>query len=567
MSLLKLLQEASTLAIPSLKKAMLKDKRAAILFKKDLTLDDIEDKDAFLATLKYWILNNESVRSFVAMRHDVKDLDKKTLLQYRSMRGKDLDANNLKWLIAFIQDVFKEHASVERAVMSSDLKRELKSWINTSGRYNNLALWAQRELLAIPTLRPDKRVVLYRGVLFKQYDLEEKDKYDGTLEVGNGLKFLRSIKQGTREVDLSWDRPSSWTYKKEVAERFAKFGPASSNYAATFQWLDRSIQKKHIDGALGYVISTFAEPDDILLDMNRLRTNINQIHGDESEVILKPGTYKAHIVKKYTVDQGEVNPDEEIQSDDSPLPVTFEAIASFDKSFKLPEVSSVLDSDLRIWSSDAVGLVKHTNLFKTLIKNSTTTSVVHAYDKLMEFYSATLKDLDAKHLKAEKHSANPELGRKVLKLKELIAQLSGNVKHSKFRTEKNSSGLGKKSDLSGEEYRATISPYDLKYMEKDLLTLGRISDSTADKAFTSLALHTGVQLPTSAKLKQFGSAKQTPLIEQAVINFFKKIDITKPEDKQEALKAMINFIRKAHRNYIMLEEIVDIKKMLGELND
>ena len=296
--LLKLLQEASTLGINSLKKEMLKDKRISAIFKKNLSLDDIEDKEAFLATLKYWVLNNDSVKNFVASRQNVKDVDLGTFAGYRKMRGKDLTQDNLKWLSEFIQDIFKEYSSVEKGVMSPGLKKELRDWFNASGRYYNLPSWAQRELMSIPSIRPKKRIIVYRGLLFSEGSLEERKLYDGTLEVGNGLEFLRSIKKGTREVDLKWDRPSSWSHGKAVAERFAQFGPASSNFAATFQWLDRAMSKKHIDGALGFVIATFARPEDILIDTDLMRSQLETTHGSEGEVILKAGTYSSRIVKK-----------------------------------------------------------------------------------------------------------------------------------------------------------------------------------------------------------------------------------------------------------------------------
>jgi hypothetical protein len=562
MQLLQQLHEASSLQISDLKKAMQKDKRAAVLFKKDLSLDDIEDKDAFLATLKYYVLNNENVRNFVAMRHNVKDVDKETLKGYRSLRGKDLDANKLKWLKEFIQDVFKEASSVDRGTLSPDLKRELKDWVNGNGRYFNLPAWAQRELMAIPSLRPDKRVLLYRGVLFKEYDLKEKESYDGTMEEGNGLKFLRSIKKGTREIELTWDRPSSWSYNRDIADRFAQYGPASSNYAATLQWLDRSMQKKHIDGALGFVISTFANPEDILLDMNRF--NVSSQHGNEAEVILKPGTYLARIVKKYTVDAGEVDPTIEPASD-SPVGPALETVKQFAASFKLPEGTEDILSDRKIWTTDALDVLKYPAKFKKLILNSTTTEVVHAFDKLMEFYNSKLKHLSKEDMAAEKFAHDKDASREVQKLRDLIDRFTEKARHSKFKSDKNARGEGKKHDLSGEEYRSTISAFDLRELEKDLLTRGVISSREAGHALTVLSNRVKGQLPTSARIQQFGAAKQIPIIDEIVKKFFEMVGLDKPADRTEAMKMMINLIRKAHRNHVMMDELSAVKKKLEEL--
>ena len=65
MSLLQQLQEASSLSVADLKKAVQKDPRAAPVLKADLKLDDIADKEAFLASVKFHILNNDKVREFV----------------------------------------------------------------------------------------------------------------------------------------------------------------------------------------------------------------------------------------------------------------------------------------------------------------------------------------------------------------------------------------------------------------------------------------------------------------------------------------------------------------------
>jgi hypothetical protein len=557
MSLLKLLQEASSLGIDGLKKAMLKDKNAKLIFSTDLTLDKIEDKEAFLATMKYWLLNNENVRQFIASRHNVRDLDKQSLSAYRQMRGKDLDEDKLEWLQQFVKNIFKEHGAVEKGTMSADLKKKLRDWMDTSGGYYALPTWATNELMSIPSLRPTKRILVYRGLLFSEYSLKEREKYDGTLEVGNGLAFLRSVKKGTREVDLTWDRPSSWSASKDVAERFAKYGPASSSYSATLQWLERSMQKKHIDGALGFVISTFANPEDILID-TRLSGALGTKHSDEAEVILKPGTYKARIVKKFTV-EGEVDPE---KTDDSSSAVTelFNRVDEFISKFQLPEDEASLSLEKRTLYTDADALLKNPSVFKKLILNSTTTSIMHAYDQLLDFYKAHLKDT-GELLNPENFADNPELGRRASALEEFKKFFEYSVKHSKFASKK-----GQKHELDAAEYRATLSDYDLTYIENDLMRHGRIS-SDSSRAFERLAANLGVDTPKSARFSMFGVAKQEPIINEVIDSFFKLIDVERPADNTEAKKMMINFRRKAFRNIVLLDEIRKIKKLLETKND
>ena len=571
MQLLQLLQESSSLSVPDLKKAMMKDPKAAIIFKKDLTLDQIQDKDAFLATMKFYVFNNENVRDFIRTRHNIKDVSVNTLNEYRKMRGADMTQNNLTWLQDFVNSIFKEHSSVHKGSMSTDLKKQLKDWFNGNGRYFNLPAWAVNELMSIPTLRPDKRVVLYRGVLFGEGSLGTHESYDGTLEVGNGLKFLRSIKKGGKEVDLSWSRPSSWSTSKEVADRFAKYGPASSQFGAMMQWFDRSSKKAAIDGALGYVISTLANPEDILLDTKRLSASIPMAHGDESEVILKPGTYLARVVKKYTV-EGEVEPTA-VDTDEKELPAAaaLKPTKDFAASFSIPEeqlgiLTSSENSGPRIWSSSALLLIRKPEVFKKLILNSTTTTVLHSFDKLIEFYNKELKELQDDDLRADKFATKEELGSKIQKLKKFIAVFNDKVVHSKFKSDKNPKAVGKKFEMTADEYRSSLKAFDINSIEKDLLTAGHIVDSDAARAFTDLAKSLNVDLPSSARFNQFGAAKQKPVIEEVLKKFFKIVNLSYDEENQtENVKHFVNLARKAYRNYAMLEELRGIQERLKEL--
>lgn len=570
MTLIQLLQESSSLSLADLKKAMLKDPRAALIFKKDLTLDSIPDKEAFLATMKYYVFNNENVKSFVKMRHNVRDVDTQTFDSFRKMRGPELNEKNLEWLHDFVAAIFKEHNSVSKGTMSSELKKKLAEWFNSNRGYHDLPTWAERELMAIPSLRPDKRVLLYRGILFSEGSLKERESYDGTLEKGNGLKFLQTIRKGGREVDLTWDRPSSWSTSKEIATRFAQYGPATSQFSAMTQWFDRSMNKRAIDGALGYVISTFANPEDILIDTGRFNANINQQHGDEGEVILKKGEYLARVVKKYTV-EGEVDPEAPEKIDtDSPASKALVDVASYAKDAELPEQVALTDREdgggwrRAIYSHEALPVMSDMSKFKKLVLNSTTTAAVHGFDKLFEFYNKALHALQSEDLRADKYVSNDEMRKKVDRLKEFVDMFRHDVSHSKFRNDKNPKGRGKKHELTGEEYRATISPSDIKYIESDLMKHGKLIDRNAGRAFDDLAKYVGVALPSS-KFYMMGAPKQVPVIDEVISKFFNSIGVDKPADRTDAIKSMLNLIRKAHRNYIMLEELKSIHNKLGEL--
>jgi hypothetical protein len=561
--LLQLLQEASNLSISEVKKAIQKDKRASQVLKKGLKLSDIENPEAFLTTLKYYIFNNDNVRNFVEMRNNVRDIDVPEFKRWRALRASDLTEQNIEWITEFVQNLFKEHAYVERGSMSAELKRQLNDWINSNNRYHNLSPWAQKELMALPHLRPDKRVLVYRGVLFKEYDLKTEKKYDGTMEEGNGIKFLKSIKQGGREVDLTWDRPSSWTVSKGTAQQFAMYGPASSNYAATLQWLDRSMKQQAIDGALGFVISTFAHPEDILIDTRRLMSGgVRSQHGDEGEIILKAGTYTARIVKKYTV-KGEVDPEAVETHDTEKLHKALSAADDHVSKMKVPsELGDLTDIQGAGWHIyDATQIVKDMPKFRKLALDSTTTQVMHEYDKLVDFYNKELHHLEDDDIRADSLIGKEDLKKRADSLKTFLRTLRGEIRHRKFAEANPTKVKGKIHDLSAEEFRATIIPTDLKYLESDLLVKGRIFDKINNSPIETLAAAVGVK-PPSTHLHMLGNAKQQPFLEEVFSKLLDKLGVEPSDDYKENVKRALNLLKKAYRNHKMIETLKAAQKSL-----
>lgn len=326
MQFLKMLQEASEADLEAVKVALKKDPNTKVLFQSASTLNDVRDKGVFLSTLKFHLLNNKKVKEFALSRTvdkeskdvwgggAVKNVSTYHFNSLRQLQEKDLNEGYFDQIKLFVKDLFSEHASVQRGTISAQTKKELKDWVNGNGRHFNLSKLATAELTSLPNLRPTEKIVLYRGILFKKWDMEKTRDYDKSswenpvMKDGNGMAFLKSIRPNTKIVDLEWNNPSSWTTSKNVAERFAKYGPADSSFGATMQWLQRGAENRAIDGELGFVLAIFADPKDIILDVDKLGELIPMQHGSEGEVILKPGKYFAKIVKRYTV-SGEVPPE------------------------------------------------------------------------------------------------------------------------------------------------------------------------------------------------------------------------------------------------------------------
>jgi hypothetical protein len=104
---------------------------------------------------------------------------------------------------------------------------------------------------------------------------------------------------------MEFDKVSSWTHSKKIAEGFARFSEQTSTFTATLNWLSRN--DRYIDGELGVIISIMAKPKDIVIDFDLLEGEIGFFkHGDENEVIMDKGEYVCRIVKMYNK-QGEID--------------------------------------------------------------------------------------------------------------------------------------------------------------------------------------------------------------------------------------------------------------------
>lgn len=552
--LLKLLQEASTLRIEDVKKAIKKDSRvSAILGKEAPRLDSIGDKDAFLSTIKYLLLNNSNVLEFVKRRDNVAKFSKKFDFDpLRKARSKDLTQELLDDLHAFVKALFSEHASVDRGSMSSALRKELSDWVNHSGRYYNLPLWAMNELKTIDAVKPSKKVVLYRGLLFKDYDLSETKSYNGTLEEGNGLKFLKSIRAGKRTVDLEWDRPSSWSTSKATAEQFAKYGPASSSFSATLQWLERGV--KAIDGAMGFVIAVHADPSDVLIDMSK--ANIRSGYANESEMILAPGSYLARIVKKFTVD-GEVDLSAETTADASTVTELYNSVKQ-----KLDDLNAVeaVSLDKTVWSSynSLTDILANRQQLMTVVRDSTTTSLMHDLNNALKILSEIAK-IDDKMLRADNYVDQPQARR----MAKALSSLKNGYALRKYKRASNKSA----HELSAEEIRRTLIVYPASQLEQLLVANRSLTSSTGHDAFRALrALAKMADADFPETFIKMGIVKQTQIANMILNSAAKNLGIGK-ESESDTSKLMIDIIKRLSRNLEIMALLSGIKQSIRIENE
>lgn len=234
------------------------------------------------------VLHNHNAREFMRDHHINLPRD----LSRYNMADLDAEDNNAIFfhsILDFVKAATKHLSMMKKgeAKISAQVKKDLVTWAETNGHRHVLPIDTMRTLLATPFIRPDKPTVLYRGILLSRKNDRNAAWFD-------------AIEADAKVTDHTWERASSWTTSKDTAEKFARYLSANTEYSAMFTALSR---KGKIDGELGIIVSTLARPEDIVADLRKIDLGHTQ-HGDEGEMILRPGEYRVRIVQHWTKDEG-----------------------------------------------------------------------------------------------------------------------------------------------------------------------------------------------------------------------------------------------------------------------
>lgn len=296
------INEAMKFEPAELKKQIAGDERLAFLLTKDASKESIKDPVEFFRTFKNVVLNNQQiisykkkVESFAYWRYEFETL--------RKLRDTEFDPEKHFSDVKYLVDLMlKDISKMGKQMLSTDAKKSVEEWINTSGNHNRrLYKNVMTELDSIPGLKPESPIKLYRGLMWSEYDMKPGRE---------GRRFVQSM-QNDGVVDYEAKDPESWTFSKSVAFKFASTNPASSEYSAMMNWL--SNQGRYIDGELGAIVMVLAKPEDVLADLSRIGNNLRLKYEWESEVILKPGQYNVKIVQLFN-EKGEIKPEEYLKS-------------------------------------------------------------------------------------------------------------------------------------------------------------------------------------------------------------------------------------------------------------
>lgn len=235
----------------------------------------------------------KAVKAFynvVLKHHNVRNLlNDVGMKYYRGLLPPFREEYDKEYITSFIKDFARLVGRHDKGKLSTNSKKAIRDYIESFSGRARLPQHVITELLATPGIRPNKPVVLYRGMLFQK-------KYDGKYD-DRALAFFDSVRKGKDRLSLNMNGMSSWTYDEKTAERFARYRANHGNFDGMMSSLQRAKEKRHIDGELGVIIQTIARPEDIVVDTTMIDLGSNFGGFGESEVILKPG---AKVIKIYT---------------------------------------------------------------------------------------------------------------------------------------------------------------------------------------------------------------------------------------------------------------------------
>jgi hypothetical protein len=562
MQLIAQLNEASDVSLADLKKVLQKDPRVKQVFTKNLQLDEIKDPVEFVKTLRYHLLNNRNVLAFVGSignrtatppRPGVagsrspgsQRLGAWDLSSIRKILPDHLTQQGVVDIQEFVSNLFRDVTSVTNLTITGDTMSTLWQWLSGAKGYRgDLSYHAVRELLTFPAVRPEGPVRLYKGLAFYESSLKEKDTGYGTMEVGEGLKFLRSVRQGKRVVDIDNAFATIWTRSKEQAQRDA--------------FSDNSWEQKNpkIKGELGFVISVLAKPSDIVVDTDMLGPKVKH---DPAVVVLKAGKYTSRIVHKWTP-EGEVDPNE--KPADAPTEVA-DSLMMFARIFKLPYPDPEFTSMDRGGDSPA-----RKASFLELIKPEATAKITKAYDVLREFYNKFIKDVPESQMNSL--AADPEYGKAALVAKELHEFMANTKPHPTMPDERYSASKGRKKyvprhELTGQELWDGTTSFSAREAVGPMVSPVRYTDWNTSNKINDIASMAG--LPRIKDAHRASGKVQQDQINKIIPAFCEFIGEPVPENRQAAAHLIADTIRTAERNADLLSDLWEVKRKLDALKD
>ena len=539
MNFIQTLQEAADIPLDALKDVIKKDKRVSKILSSKVDITDL-DLETFLPTIKYYLLNNRHVLDYVEKRGSVRRISTWEFKNLRKMTAKTIKQSDIEELSTFVRDLFRDLTDYNKTDMTAATAKELHSAMGDPRGYFNVGAFARRELRSLK-LQPEKPIVIYRGLYFSERALRD-ESYGGQVDLKDGLKFLRSVREGTRVVDLNWDLPSAWTTDINIARRYALM--AKAHY---YQNDPAPPEGTGTTGALGFVISTLIDPKDVVVDYRILAQKLGWESKDE--IIVEPGTYKCRIVKKY-LPTGEVDPVEkpeassqiaEIASNVNMLADIFEIPVEMPKYLTYHNV-----------------LTAHAGELAHFIDPDTVSKLKKSLGTLLDIAKNYIGNVDKEVLA---RAAGTEYEKDIMIAHKLSKMLNERRPvYKKYKVHYYSLG-----DMTADEI--------FDFFEKDaeasnitnVLKLPRVTDWSPASNIAHIANQiTGVH---HKELHRKGAEFQKPVIEAAIQRLFDGLGVQKPSDKKEAIAYLEKVIPTAYATVQVFSLLSSVKSILAGNSD
>jgi hypothetical protein len=543
MKLISYLQEAADTPLADLRAALKKDKRVNKIFTKNLQFDEIINPVEFLQTLRFYVLNNRHVIEFVNARNGVSsNLSKWSLKLARELRPADLNQRWIDALQDLVSNILRDNTTVSNTTISRKTLDSLSDFVENHRTWALSALNV-KELEGFPSLRPDHAIRLYRGLNFDSTSFEESTSaYNGKLQVGSGLKFLRSIREGTRVADLTWDSLTTWVTTKEEAIAIAFHGEDG-------KWRN---DNSKLHGAMGFVISTLARPEQIVVDTSRVE-KFSAPHA----VVLREGSYTCRVLHKYTK-EGEVDPTEK-PSNSSALVNAVESLEMFGHIFKPPfTYPSFSKFNLSSWNQSKI------DSFKQLIEPNAKEKIAKSFDILRNFYNAYLLGITKEQLSnlaADSHYDSVSAA-----AKKIVHLMQVEEPHPTLQDDKY--GRPRKVwmsryDLTGAEFADSNKPSSLIALKPFITKPVRFTQWNISGLVNAMLRMGGNN--DFDKLHLAAGKVQQKQIDIAIAGFFSVIGEPQPATRQEAANKIEKYVAEAEQNSRVLSVLWDVREALDGL--
>lgn len=544
MQLISQLQEAADVPLKDLKALVKKDKRVNKVFSKNLQLDELDDPAEFVRTLRFYVLNNRNVLAFVKDSGSARRVSSFWFRSAREIRPETLTQKSLDDIVENVQDFFKDLTAAQNGTVSTSTYKDLwqlldREYVTLNARHN-MSNSERREWLATPEFRPTTPVTLYMGLHFNEGNFKEKQDYNGNMEVGQGLQFLRSVREGKRVVDLKLSGLSIWTTSLEEARNYA-FNGSESSY--------RKEQDK-IRSQMAFVISTLMKPSNIIVDTARL-----PVPHSEPKVIVAEGDYTCRIINKYTP-KGEVDPTAGVD-DNSAAVDTAESITTFAHVWK-PPLTRPKFGTLDRGSFDLAS-------FNLMRDPDTKPKILKSMENLRRYYLEHLHSADSDGLAELSGTNHHDAAELIAGLQKFFGERQEHpteLDPSRGRARKK---LYKRHELTSEEVYDNYKSASIDGILPFLVDKKRFTSwSTASPLIALLHL---ASIPVPKDVHLSAGKVQQEWLSKAVTGFFNVIGEPEPADRKEAAKKIHDMVALAERNANMLDKLWDFRDDLDRLKD